>query len=72
MCKKQSVGGSLPLTLLRPAFFGSLKPRGEADLPPPSKKGDNWWEVQKLSWNLISLSNTEIDVRQKDLQLSDT
>ena len=42
------------LTLLDPAFFGSLKPRGGADLPPPSKNGGNGWEVPKLSWNLIS------------------
>ena len=28
--------------------------RGGADLPPPSKMGCNGWEVQKLSWNLIS------------------
>ena len=42
------------LTLLDPAFFGSLKTRGGADLPPPSKNGGNGWEVPKLSWNLIS------------------
>ena len=33
--------------------FGSYMTRG-ADLPPPSKNGCNGWEVQKLSWNLIS------------------
>ena len=42
------------LTLFKPAFFGSLVTRGGADLPPPSKNGGNGWEVQKLSWNLIS------------------
>ena len=42
------------LTLLGSGFFGSLKARGGADLPPPSKNGGNGWEVQKLSWNLIS------------------
>ena len=42
------------LTLFKPAFFGSLVTRGGADLPPPSKNGCNGWEVQKLSWNLIS------------------
>ena len=44
----------LMLTLLGSGFFGSLKARGGADLPPPSKNGGNGWEVQKLSWNLIS------------------
>ena len=34
--------------------FGSFMTRGGADLPPPSKNGGNGWEVQKLSWNLIS------------------
>ena len=34
--------------------FGSYMTRGGADLPPPSKNGCNGWEVQKLSWNLIS------------------
>ena len=42
------------LSLFKPAFFGSLVTRGGADLPPPSKNGCNGWEVQKLSWNLIS------------------
>ena len=28
--------------------------RGGADLPPPSKNEGNEWEVQKLSWDLIS------------------
>ena len=44
----------ISLTLFKPAFFGSLVTRGGADLPPPSKNGCNGWEVQKLSWNLIS------------------
>ena len=44
----------LRLTLFEPAFFGSSKTRGGADLPPPSKNGGNGWEVPKLSWNLIS------------------
>ena len=45
------------LTLLGLGFFGSLKARGGgggSDLLPPSKNGGNGWEVQKLSWNLIS------------------
>jgi len=36
------------LTLFEPAFFGSSKTRGGADLPPPSKNGGNGWEVPKI------------------------
>ena len=38
--------------------FGSYMTRGGgADFPPPSKNGCYGWEVQKLSWNLISYQN---------------
>ena len=37
-----------------PGVFGSIGTRGGADLPPPNKNGVNGWEVQKISWNLIS------------------
>ena len=38
---------------IHPGVFGSKFTRG-ADLPPPSKNGCKGWDVQKLSWNLIS------------------
>ena len=43
------------LNPIRPGLFWFFKGLGGgADLPPPSKNGCNGWEVQKLSWNLIS------------------
>ena len=56
-------------TLFEQAFFGSLMTRGAIFAPHPLTIGGNEWKFQKLSWNLIL---TEIDARQKDLQLSDT
>ena len=42
------------LTLLGPAFFGSLKPRGWGQICPHPQNGCNGWEVPKMGWNLIS------------------
>ena len=46
--------GMCPLNPICTGDFGSYMTRGGADLPPPSKMGCNGWDVQKLSWNLIS------------------
>ena len=66
---KRISGGTFSLTLLFPAYFWTRFTQGGTNLPPPIKcpimggRFQNWVGISYL---------TEIDARQKDLQLSDT
>ena len=60
------------LTLFEPAFFGSSKTRGGADLPPPSKNGGNGWEVPKIELEPHILPRLMPDKRIYDFQIPRT